>query len=275
MKKIVNFCPTGTQTNKENSFAPIFANEIIEEVLACYEIGITMVHLHARDELGLNTYKRDTFQVIIDGIKKYLPDLVICVSLSGRYFNEISLRTEVLSLEPDLGSLTMSSLNFARQASINEPDVILALIDKMNEFGVHPEIECFDSGMLNYTNFLIKKGILKDPVYINVIFGNVFNAQTDLATVSSILQNIPENAKTCFGGIGKDQLKANILGLVEADGIRIGLEDNLYFRNKEKASNEQLLKRIHTIMQEMDYSCMSSLEFKNLGYGNKKAYHFG
>jgi uncharacterized protein (DUF849 family) len=148
--------------------------------------------------------------------------------------------------------------------------MILKLIEKMDEYGVTPEIECFDSGMINYTNYLIKKGILKGPHYMNMIFGNIYNAQMDSSTLSSVVNNLPENAKVCFGGIGKDQLNSNILGLIYADGVRVGLEDNLYFKNKELTTNIDLLKRIHTIMGEMGLNVLSPLDFKNLGYGNKK-----
>jgi uncharacterized protein (DUF849 family) len=164
----------------------------------------------------------------------------------------------------------MSSLNFPKGASVNEPEMILKLIQKMDEFGVIPEIECFDSGMLNYTNYLIKKGVLTGPHYINVILGNIYNTQSDISSISSIVNNLPKNSMTCLGGIGKDQLKCNIMGLLYFDGIRIGLEDNLYYRDKEKTTNINLLKRIHTVMNEMDLSVLTPLEFKKLGYGNKK-----
>jgi len=274
LPRIINLCPTGTLTTKENSFAPIYYSEIIDDVLACYEIGISVVHLHARDDSGENTYKKEIYQKIIEGIKKYAPDLVIGVSLSGRFFNENNLRAEVLSLYPDLASLTMSSLNFPNNASINTPDTILWLIEEMKKYGVNPEIECFDSGMINFTNHLIKKGVLQEPIYMNVILGNLFNAGTDISTISSITNNLPNNAKVCFGGIGSAQLKSNIIGLIEADGIRIGLEDNLYINAKNKATNKQLLQRIHRIMNELDYRNMSTLEFKNLGYGNKRTNSF-
>lgn len=269
-EKIINLCPTGTLTTKTNSFAPIQPIEIIEDVLACHEIGVSVVHLHARDEEGNNTYKKEIYQQIILGIKKYAPELVIGVSLSGRYFNEKSLRSEVLSLHPDLASLTMSSLNFPQSASINAPETILWLIEEMNKYGVNPEIECFDSGMLNYANYLIQKGILKESLYVNVILGNLFNAGTDIATVSSIINNLPKNAKVCFGGIGNAQLKSNVVGLLETDGVRVGLEDNLYFREKDKATNLQLLQRIHRLINELGYNYMNTSNFRNLGYGNRK-----
>ena len=169
-----------------------------------------------------------------------------------------------------MGSLTMSSINFPKAASVNEPNMILKLIEKMDEYGVIPEIECFDSGMLNYTSYLINKGTLKGPHYINVIFGNIYNSQNNLLDISSILYNKPNDSKMCIGGIGKEQLKSNVMGLMYFDGLRIGLEDNLYIRDKEKTTNIELLKRIHRIMDEMDFGVMSPKKFKELGYENKK-----
>lgn len=269
--KIINYAPTGTQTSKENSLAPILPNEIIEDVHQAYETGISLVHIHARDPFDFsNTYKSEIYQIIIEGIRKHCQDLCICVSLSGRYFNDVNKRSEVLFLKPDMASLTMSSLNFPSGASVNNPETINQLISNMKEHGVNPEIECFDSGMLNYTNYLINKKILDDHVYINVIFGNLFNAQTDPATLSSIISNLPKNACVCFGGIGKNQLQSNILGLLYADGIRIGLEDNLYYKDKLKTTNISLLKRIHRIMDEMNFNLLKPEEFKKLNYGNKK-----
>jgi len=275
MNKIINFTPTGTQTTKENSNAPISPNEIVEEVHFAFELGITMVHIHARDEQLLNTYRKDVYQKIIEGIRKHCPNLSICVSLTGRHFPEFEKRSAVLELMPDMGSLTMSSINFPKAASINEPETIIKLIEKMDEYGVVPEIECFDSGMLNYTNYLIKKGVLKGPHYINMIFGNIYNAQVDATSVANIVANKPSNSVMCFGGIGKDQLKSNVLGFLYADGIRVGLEDNLYYKDKEKTTNIELLKRAHRIMEELDHQLLTAEEFKKMGYANRKTHPIG
>jgi 3-keto-5-aminohexanoate cleavage enzyme len=270
MKKIINFTPTGTQTTRTNSLAPLIPNEIIDSVHEANEIGISIVHLHARDEVTLeNTYKKEIYQKIIEGIKKYCPDLLICVSLTGRNFPELEKRSEVLQLLPDMGSLTMSSLNFPSGASVNQPNMILSLIDEMDKYGVQPEIECFDSGMLNYTNYLISKNILKAPYHINVILGNMYNGQCELGTLSAIKSNLPTNSYTCLGGIGSQQLKATAYGLLDFDGIRIGLEDNLYYRDREKAANRGLLKRAHRLMNELDMTHYTSAELKEKGYGNK------
>jgi len=270
VKRIINFTPTGTQTDRNNSFAPLLPNEIIDVVHEANEVGISIVHLHARDEETLkNTYKKEVYQKIIEGIKKHCPDLLICVSLTGRNFPELERRSEVLQLYPDMGSLTMSSLNFPTGASINQPDIILSLIEEMDKYGVLPEIECFDTGMLNYTNYLISKNKLKPPYHINVILGNIYNGQCDFGTLSVIKSNLPENSYTCIGGIGSQQLKSITYGLLDFDGIRIGLEDNLYYKDKEKTHNIDLLKRAHRVMNELDMVHYKPNELRELGYGNK------
>jgi uncharacterized protein (DUF849 family) len=270
VNKIINFTPTGTQTTRDNSLAPLLPNEIIELVHEANEVGISIVHLHARDEETLkNTYKKEVYQKIMEGIKKHCPELLICVSLTGRNFPELEKRAEVLQLHPDMGSLTMSSLNFPSGTSINQPETILSLIKEMDKYGVQPEIECFDTGMLNYTNYLISKNILKSPYHINVILGNIYNGQCDFGTLSTIKSNLPTNSYTCLGGIGSQQLKSTTYGLLDFDGIRIGLEDNLYYKDKKKTTNIELLKRAHRIMNELDMKHYTSNELREIGYGNK------
>ena len=250
--------------------APLIPNEIIDSVHEANELGISIVHLHARDEVTLdNTYKKEVYQRIIEGVKKHCPELLICVSLTGRNFPELEKRAEVLQLYPDMGSLTMSSLNFPSGTSVNQPETILGLIEQMDKYGVQPEIECFDSGMLNYTNYLISKNVLKAPHHINVILGNIYNGQCDFGTLSTIKNNLPSNSFACLGGIGSQQLKATTYGLLDFDGIRIGLEDNLYYKDREKTTNIELLKRAHRIMNELDMTHYASTELKEKGYGNK------
>ena len=267
--KIINYVPTGTQTTRDNSFAPLLPSEIIEDVHEAHEVGITLVHLHAREEDLSNTYKKSIYKEIIEGIKKHCEDISICVSLSGRYFNDFNKRTEVLELYPDMASLTLSSLNFLSSASINDLDTIIKILEKMQTFGVIPELECFDSGMINASKWLMDKGYLSGPLYYNVILGNVFNAQCNLSSISDIKSSLPKDSVVTLGGIGSNQLKSNIYGLLDFDGIRIGLEDNLYLNGKIKATNIQLLRRIHNIMNTLDIELLTSKEFKENGYKNK------
>lgn len=260
-------------TKADNPHVPIGVNEIIEDVHAAYQKGITLVHLHARnEETGAPDYQAITYEKIISGIKRYCPDLPLCISLSGRNFPEFEKRSEALSLQPDMASLTLSSLNFSTTASVNSPEMIRSLLEEMHVQGVHPEIEVFDLGMANYLNYLINKGSLKPPYYINYIFGNVFSMQPTFSHIGAVLQDLPENSYYSFGGIGKYQLTAHFMAMASGAGIRVGLEDNLYYDKDKKilATNLQLIDRIHRLAEIAGRKVMSPSHFGNLGFYNNK-----
>lgn len=272
-KLILNFTPTGmVPTKAQSPHVPIQVNEIIEQVHEATDMGITLVHLHAREENnGEPTWKKEIYARIITDIRKWCPELPICISLSGRNFNEFEKRSDSLELYPDMGSLTLSSLNFINQASVNTPDMIQKLANKMLEYGVHPELEVFDMGMIHYGLFLINKGILKPPFYWNIIAGNIAGMQTDLLELGLAVKQLPHGSHWAFGGIGKQQLAANMLAIASGGGVRIGLEDNLYFDMNRKllATNTALIKRIHNLAEIAERPIMSPKEFGALGFYNK------
>jgi len=193
---IVNFTPTGMVPTKEMTpHVPISVDEIVEQVHEAAELGITLVHLHARSETtGKPTWEAAIYARIFEGIRRHCPDLVLCASLSGRNFNEFEKRSEVLSLHPDMGSLTLSSLNFPGQASVNSPEMIRLLAEAMIEKGVHPEMEVFDLGMLHYGNYLVQKGLIRSPFYVNIIAGNIAGIQANLSELGLALQLISRKA---------------------------------------------------------------------------------
>lgn len=269
---VINFTPTGmVPTKAMNPNVPITVAEIVEQVHEAYEIGISLAHLHARDEAdGAPTWKAAVYARIFEGIRQHCPDLVLCASLSGRNFNVFEKRAEVLSLHPDMGSLTLSSLNFHSQASTNSPEMIQQLALKMLEQGVHPEWEVFDLGMLHYGHYLVRKNILKPPFYVNILVGNVAGMQANLAELGVVLAQLPPDAVWALGGIGQQQLTANALAIATGGGVRIGLEDNLYYdaERKIQATNISLLKRIHELAAIFERPLMSPSAFGALGFYN-------
>jgi len=269
---IINFCPTGMIPDKlQTPFVPVSAAEIIEQVQEAYELGITIAHLHAREDNGQPSYRKSVYRDIFEGVRKYCPDLVICGSSSGRSFPEFEKRSAVIELKPDMCSLTLSSLNFFQQASVNSPDMISMLAQKMLDFGVKPELECFDMGMINYGKYLIQKNILQPPFYWNLLFGNIAGFQANLTQMAAAANEL--NSKdhfVAFGGVGQAQFKANSVALVMGYGVRIGLEDNIWFdkSRKIKAKNIELLKRIHALMEIHENRLLSSSEFGKFGFYN-------
>lgn len=270
---IVNFTPTGLVPTKENSpHIPVSPAEIVEQVHEAYQIGITVVHLHARHPDGSPAYEPEIYAEIFAGIRRYCPDLPICASLSGRSFPEFDKRSAVLELQPDMASLTLGSLNFFRKASMNTPEMILRLIEKMNHFGVIPELECFDVGMINYANYLIRKEILRPPYYFNIIVGNLAGAQADLLQLAALLNGLPAESFWSLGGLGAAQLRANTIAILEGGGVRVGLEDNLWLdpARMQLATNADLLKRVHQLATLFERSVMKPAAFRALGFTNRR-----
>lgn len=271
-KFILNFTPTGMiPTKGMTPFVPVTPDEIINDVLNVVDLGVTMVHLHARDpKTGEPTYKKEIYADIIRGIRKREKNLILCVSTSGRKFTEFAKRSECLDLDgqvkPDLGSLTLSSLNFNKQASINPPQTIQDLARKMMEKGIKAELEAFDLGMINYSKYLIQKGLLLPPYYFNLILGNIACAQADILHLGLLIKELPEESVWSVGGVGDYQLQMNALALVAGGGVRIGLEDNIWYdvERTRLARNRDLIQRIVSIAKAMGREPASPKEARDL-----------
>lgn len=266
----LSLCPTGMVPTREDSpHVPIDAQEIADQVLECAEEGITSVHLHARNHEGEPAWERDYYAEIISRIRPHNSDLVVCVTTSGRVESNMDRRADVLELDgdvtPDMASLTLSSMNFAKSASVNAPEDVGFLASRMLERGIKPELEIFDSGMVNYANYLADKGVLKAPFVANLLLGGVASAQASPLDLASLTSRLPEGTTWLVAGIGLAQLPSNVMGLAAGGGVRVGLEDNLYYDNSKTrlATNLELVKRITRIGGEMGRSVMSPNEFRN------------
>ena len=278
-KLIINFTPTGLIPQKNQTpFVPISCQEIIKDAAAAWQLGISMIHLHVRNEqTGQPEYHREIYARIITGIREFAPELIICVSTSGRVFNDFEKRADVLALDgdlkPDMASLTLSSLNFNNQASINEPAMIGQLAQEMLQRGIKPELEVFDTGMINYAHYLIKKKMFMPPYYFNLILGNIACAQADLLHAGVMVSDLPAEAIFSLGGVGDSQLPVNSLAISMGYGVRVGLEDNIWYdKGRTKlATNSKLIKRVKEIAKANEREIISSGELRGL-LGLKKGF---
>lgn len=275
MNVVVNLAPTGMMPTKADTVhVPLTPEDIADDVARCAEVGITSVHLHARDDAGRPTYKKDVYARAIDLIRSKQPELVVCVSTSGRDFPDLEQRAEVLELDgdvkPDLASLTLSSLNFARSTSVNEPAVVRALAERMADRGIKPELEIFDLGMANYANYLVGKGVLTGAVYANLFLGNIATAQATLLELGVLLNALPEDWMWSVAGIGAAQLPMNAVAIAYGGGVRVGLEDNIWFdaERTRLATNVDLVERVGALAQLNGREIMAPKQFRSLLAGD-------
>jgi len=266
-KLIINAAITGmVPTKAQTPHIPVRVEEIVADATACYRAGAAIIHVHARDENEAPTYRKEVYAEIISGIRANCSDAIICASTSGRVHNTFEKRSEVLELEgdakPDMGSLTLGSLNFPKQASINTPEMIEQLALKMRERGIAPELEAFETGMVQTAKVLIKRGVLAPPYYCNLLLGSVFSAPGTLFDLSHMVMSLPHGVHWAAAGIGRFQLNMNLGAILMGGHVRVGLEDNLYFDHdtKELATNVSLIERLVRLAGDVGRKVASAAE---------------
>ncbi len=258
---VINVCLTGSvPTKNRTEFVPITPEEIIEDAVKVYDAGARIVHIHARDEDGKPTWKASIYEKILKGIRRERPELICCVSTSGRRWSEFEHRTEVLQLtgdaKPDMASLTLGSMNFPTGASVSDIDTIGKLAETMNEKGIRPELEVFDIGMISIAKFFERKGTIEGRKYFNLLFGNLGTMSATIGNLAQTVAALPDNSTWAAAGIGIFQLPMNIAAVVAGGGVRVGIEDSIYYdiAKSKLADNEQLVRRIVQIGEELERS---------------------
>ncbi len=255
---IINVCVTGMIPTKEmTEHVPVSPEEIAEDAVKCYDAGASIVHLHARGEDGKPTWKASIYESIIALIRRERPDMICCISTSGRNWPEFERRAEALFVtgegKPDMASLTLGSLNFPTGPSINSIEMVSRLAQTMKEQGIKPELEVFDAGMVNLGKILESKGIITGKKYWNLLFGSINSIPADVNSINYLTSLLPENSVWAAAGIGQFQLPVNAASIVMGGNVRVGLEDNIFYDYEKKrlATNVELVRRLKRIADEI------------------------
>jgi 3-keto-5-aminohexanoate cleavage enzyme len=250
---IVNAAITGAiLTPADTPYLPISVDEIVDCARRVRDEGAAIVHLHARSPDPGQAGHPSAYVELVDRVRQ-ATDLIVCVSLSGRFVADIQARAMPLSARPDMASLTLGSMNFRTQPSINSPDTIRELATHIYAAGAVPELEVFEAGFINLANYLIRKEVLRPPYYFNLILGSLGTAPLDLVGMGHMVTMLPPGATWSVGGLGQYQLEANVMGMAAGGHVRVGLEDNIYYdrQRQDRADNARLVARIVRIGREM------------------------
>ena len=272
---IINACLTGMiPTKLHTKHVPLSVEEIVRDAIAVYDAGARIVHLHARDSEGRPAYEARYYEEMIRAIRRERPELICCVSTSGRNFREIGQRSEVLYLEgeakPDMASLTLGSLNFPTGPSVNSPDTIQELALIMKERNIKPELEIFDSGMINMAKYLERHGMIGGKKYFNILLGNLHTAPATLGDLAHLSDVLPERSVWAAAGLGSFLLPVNTMAIAAGGHVRVGIEDAVHYDYGETiaASNVALVRRIVRIAEELQRPVATSTEVRRmLGLG--------
>lgn len=254
---IITAAITGAETNrKDQPNLPITPAEQAQAALDCFHAGARVVHLHVRNDDGSPTQSLDRFGESIAAIRKAVPEMVIQISTGGAVGEAFEKRLAPLSLKPDMGTLNAGTLNFGEDIFVNHPLDIIRLAEAFKEYGVVPEVEVYESGMVDVVARLVNKGIIThSPLHMQFVLGVPGGMNGSPKNLMYMIDHLKEqipSATWAVAGIGRWHIPASLTALVNGGHIRVGFEDNIFYHKGIIAdSNAQLVARIARIAGEI------------------------
>ena len=258
-KTIITVATTGAWPTKANNpNVPMTPEEIAEDVYACWKAGAAVAHLHMRDDEGKGTMDKEKFRKTVELLRANHPDcdIILNMTTSGDLnATEETRQTHLKELRPEMGSYDCGSMNWLHTSLfLNPPSFLEELGKNMQEWGVKPEIEAFDPGMIANAAYYLKKGVLKAPLHFQFCMGcanGIPGSMKNLLFMKETMESLcPGSTWSCFG-VGHSAMEM-LYGAVALGGhIRVGMEDNvMYSKGVLAESNVQFVERARRVIEE-------------------------
>lgn len=264
-KLIITTALTGNvPTKKMNPNLPVTPEEIAHDVKNCADAGASIFHVHARDEMEKPSLDVGIFKKIVREIKNTAPGVIIQLSTGARAGKDWEDRALPVRLLPEMGSFTTGSNNLPGIIYENSPQFIEFLAQVFKETEVKPEIEVFETGMINNALFLAKKGFLPSPLHFNFVLGAPGSMPGSIKNLLFLSESIPVGSTWTVAGIGKNEIPLATAAILMGGHVRVGLEDNLHLPDGSLASNPTLVETIVRIAKELGRQIASPDEARQI-----------
>jgi uncharacterized protein (DUF849 family) len=270
---------TGSGSSQDRSpHVPRSPEQIAKSAIAAAKAGAAIVHCHVRDpETGVPSRDPKLYREVTDRIRDADVDVVLNLTAGmggdmvfGPPSAPLPLNdaTDMVSAEerlvhiadclPEICTLDCGTMNFAEADYVmtNTPGMLTTMGARMEELGVKPEIEAFDTGHLWYAKQLVKDGILSSPALVQLCMGVPWGAPNDLNTFMAMVNNVPADWNWSAFSIGRDEMPYVAAAVLAGGNVRVGLEDNLWLGKGELTTNEALVSRAVTIIENMGANIM-------------------
>ena len=239
---------TGSVPRKEDNLAvPTTISEQVESTHEAYEAGASIVHAHVRMEDQTPTADPERFARLKEALEKHCPGMILQFSTGGRS-GAGRERGGMLSLAPDMASLTVGSNNFPTRVYENSPDLVDWLASEMLKYKVKPEIEAFDLSHIFQAAKMQADGRLEGPLYVQFVMGVKNAMPADKRSFDFFVETLGRlapDAQWCAAGIGRHQIEVNEWCVASGGHCRTGLEDNIRIdRDTLAPSNAGLVRRV-------------------------------
>lgn len=254
----------GELTRNETPYLPLTPAEIATEVHAAWQAGASIAHIHARDVAGNPTQDAAVYAEIIREIQERC-DIVIQVSSGGSTWMSAEERIAPVTLSPEMATLTTGTVNFGRDVFLNSPEMLDAFAEQMMAHGVAPEFEIFEVGMIENALSLVRKGKISGHLHFDFVLGVPGGIPATAKNLLHLIDLLPAGATWTVAGIGRHELTMAALAIPLGGHVRVGFEDNIYYRKGQLAtSNSELVARVARLAQEQDREVASPTDVRQL-----------
>ena len=252
---------------------PVTPEQIAEAAIDAAKAGAAIVHCHVRDPVtGKGARDTALYREVVARIRDCATDVVINLTsgMGGDLFigpdempTEFGEETDLVGaleriphveeLLPEICSLDCGSYNFGEGSLVyvSTPDMLRRGAKRIQELGVKPELEIFDTGQLSFTLKMIEEGLIDDPPLFQLCFGIPWAAPADVGVFKSWVEMLPAGANFTAFAISRNQMPFAAQSVLLGGHVRVGLEDNLYLQRGVFATNAQLVERARNIVELM------------------------
>ncbi|MGF7087558.1 3-keto-5-aminohexanoate cleavage enzyme [Kroppenstedtia sanguinis] len=263
-KLIITAALVGAEvTRQDTPYLPVTPEEIREAAAQSWEAGAAIAHIHVRDEAGRPSQRRDLYEATIREIRKRCP-IIIQVSTGGAVGMTAEERLQPVSLRPEMATLTTGTVNFGEEVFMNPLAEIRRFAETMERSGVRPEFEVFDTGMLGTALRLVQEGWVTGHLHFDFVMGVPGGMPATARYLLLLIHQLPAGATWTVAAIGKHQLPMATLGITQGGHVRVGLEDNIYYRKGEWDTNAQLVARVKRLATELERDVATPEEARRL-----------
>ena len=286
---IISCAVTGSgDTVKKHTAIPITPEEIANAAIEAASAGAAIAHMHVRNpETGKATRDDELYKEVVSRIKDSGTDVIINLT-SGMggdieigpendllkfgpntdFINALERLSHVEKILPDICSLDCGTLNFGdgNMIYVSTPEQLRIGSKRIQELGVKPELEIFDTGHMWFANQMYNEGRLDAPALYQICLGIPYGAPANTSSMENMVKMVPEGSNWAAFGIGAMQMPMAVQAVLLGGNVRVGLEDNLYLEKGVFASNGSLVEKVGSLINHMGASVMSAKDArKKLG----------
>ena len=264
-KLVITLATTGNINTKErNPNLPCSPQEMADDMHECIKLGVSVLHIHSRDENNKPTMRVDVFRETCRLVKERDPDAIIQISTGGRAGGGHEWRMDPLNLMPEMGSYTPGSVNLGPIVYQNDARLVQDLAQKFCDTDIKPQVEVFDTNMISNAYLLVKQGLLKQPLDFGFVMGAPGAQECSLRQLGHLISMLQPGDTWTSIGIGKFEMPLAYMAIAMGGHVRIGLEDNNKTPDGKIATNYDLVKHVVEVAKVMGREIATPAEAREI-----------